>query len=405
MNMAKVSNIDAEEIKDSRGNPTLRVTVYAGSASGSFAVPSGASTGSHEVVELRDKDGGMDKAIEGIKDVLAPAIIGMDAEDQRAVDGKMLALDGTPQKAKYGGNALLGISIACARASARARGCELYEYLRTLSDIAPSRSTPYLYMNYINGGKHARSGIAFQEHMIVPLTENVSEALAMARTFEDALRKILSSTYGDAVAESMGDEGGFVLSESDPERPFALIHEALKNSGLSEKVAIAIDAAATSFYKNGAYHVGENTLSSDELLSLYEKLASKYKIISIEDPFHEEDFDSFAQLQKKHMTKIVGDDLTVTNVDRLDMAIKHNSIDAMIIKPNQIGTLSETLDTVKHAREKDIDCIVSHRSGETDDDFIADLAYAFGCFGLKAGSLRKPERVAKYERLQAIFSR
>jgi len=402
MNMARITHIDAEEIQDSRGNPTLRVTVHAEAARGTFSVPSGASTGSHEAKELRDADGGMDRAIAGIKDMLAPALIGLNVDDQRTIDGRLLMQDGTTQKTRFGGNALLGISAACARAAAASQGLELYEYLRTLADITRSQAVPYLYMNYINGGKHAQSGIAFQEHMIVPLTENISEALDMARTFENALGGILFSTYGKDVAESMGDEGGFVLDESEPEKPFVLMDEALREAQLTGKVAFAIDAAATSFYRNGTYDVGGNSLSSDELFSLYEELARKHALISIEDPFHEEDFDTFARLRGKHMTRIVGDDLTVTNMSRLDMAIERESIDAVIIKPNQVGTLTETLDTMKRAREKNIDCIVSHRSGETDDDFIADLAFAFGCFGLKAGSLRKPERVLKYRRLQAI---
>ena len=400
--MARITKIDAEEIKDSRGNPTLQVTVHAEAARGTFSVPSGASTGSHEAKELRDADGGVDTAIRGITDVIAPALLGLDVDDQRAVDAKLLLLDGTTQKTRFGGNALLGISAACARAAAASQGLELYEYLRTLADITRSQAVPYLYMNYINGGKHAQSGIAFQEHMIVPLTENISEALDMARTFENALGGILFSTYGKDVAESMGDEGGFVLDESEPEKPFVLMDEALREAQLTGKVAFAIDAAATSFYRNGTYDVGGNSLSSDELFSLYEELARKHALISIEDPFHEEDFDTFARLRGKHMTRIVGDDLTVTNMSRLDMAIERESIDAVIIKPNQVGTLTETLDTMKRAREKNIDCIVSHRSGETEDDFIADLAFAFGCFGLKAGSLRKPERVLKYRRLQAI---
>lgn len=403
--MTPISKIDAEEINDSRGNPTLKVTVYAGSASGSFSVPSGASIGSHEAVELRDEDGGMDSAIERIAGVIAPAIIGMNAEDQRAIDEKMLALDGTAQKSRLGGNAILGVSIACARAAALARGRELHEHLRLLADIAPSKSAPYLYMNYMNGGKHAKSGIAFQEHMIVPLTENVSGALQMARRFEAALRDILIANYGESVSRSMGDEGGFVLNESEPEKPLALIGEALRETGLTEKVALAIDAAATSFYENGSYRVGGRALSTNELLSLYEKFARAYRIISIEDPFYEEDFDAFARLREKRVTKIVGDDLTATNTRRLDRALLRKSIDAIIIKPNQIGTLSETLEVMNRARERNIDCIVSHRSGETNDDFVADLAFAFGVFGLKAGSLRKPERALKYERLRAISGR
>ncbi len=400
--MARITHIDAEEIRDSRGNPTLKVTVHAEAVRGIFSVPSGASTGSHEAKELRDADGGMDRAIAGIKDMLAPTLTGLNVDDQRAIDGKLLMQDGTTQKTRYGGNAILGISAACARAAAAACGLELYAYLRTLADIAPSQAVPRLFMNYINGGKHAKSGLAFQEHMIVPLTEHVGEALDMARRFQAALEDILTSMYGEHTASSMGDEGGFVLDETDPEKPFALMSEAADKAQLAGKVAFAIDAAASSFYRNGAYRVGEKALSTDDLLALYAKLAGEYPIISIEDPFHEEDFDAFARLRARKNARVVGDDLTVTNVHRLEQAIERGSIDAMIIKPNQIGTLSETLETMKHARDNGIDCIVSHRSGETDDDFIADLAFAFGAYGLKAGALRRPERAVKYVRLQAI---
>ena len=404
--MITIENITAEEVTDSRGRPTIAVTVRvkdaSGTAEGTFAVPSGASTGTSEANELRDEDGHMSSVLSNINDIIVPALRGMDVCDQSAIDKKMIELDGTPNKSRLGGNALIGVSIASAKAAAAAQSLEVYQYLKGLRDIRPSRSAPYLYLNYINGGKHAKSPLSFQEHMIVPETDSVEAAILCAKTVGSALATHIERRFGSLAAASIGDEGGFVLQDPSPHIPFELLHEAIKDSMVGMPVHIAIDAAATSFFNNGTYTVGGKPYSRDEMFALYGDLSKEFSLLSIEDPFEENAFDDFARLQAASSTAIVGDDLTVTNVSRIQEAVAKKSIRAIIIKPNQIGTLSETLDAMQLTRQNGIDCIVSHRSGETDDDFIADLAYAFGAFGLKAGALRKSERAVKYERLAEI---
>lgn len=414
--MIEITDILVEEVSDSRGKPTIAVTVHAGGGTGTFSVPSGASTGSSEACELRDPDGHMAQVMKNITEVIRPALMGRDVCDQAGIDRAMLALDGTPSKTKLGGNALIGVSVACAKAAASAQGIETYEHLRHCAVIKPSRTVPFLYSNYINGGKHANSPLAFQEHMIVPNTDSVDTAMSMITTIGTELESRIRQKYGEEAASSMGDEGGYVIPERDPLVPFSLLLESIKAVGFEESVRIATDVAASSFYKEGMYIVGGQPYSAEQLAELFREIVSKYPIISIEDPFFEDSFEDFAGLQKDigvhvvgeaHVSgnvRIVGDDLTVTNVTRLTKAIESGSIRAIIIKPNQIGTLTEVFDTMKLAREHEIDCIVSHRSGDTMDDFVADLAFAFGAFGLKAGALRKPERRVKYERLAAISS-
>lgn len=400
-----ISEVTAAETTDSRGRPTIVVTVRIGDRVGTFSVPSGASTGSFEAWELRDPDGGMKHVIRNIRDIIAPKLVGCDAHDQRGIDTVLTSLDSTSNMSQLGGNAAIGVSIAVAKAAAAASGVQVFEHLRTLADIPPSRKVPLLYMNYINGGKHARSPIAFQEHMIVPDVDFISEALAIAARVETALGRAISDRYGSSVAAKRGDEGGFVIPEASYEAPFELIESAIHDAGGDGRVRIAIDAAAMSFYADGTYLMGMRTYTALELLDVYRVLASRFSLISIEDPFEETAFDLFAKLQNSIEGRVVGDDLTVTNTERIGRAAKEKSIRAVIIKPNQIGTLTATLDAMRCAREAGIDCIVSHRSGETSDDFIADLAYAFGCFGLKAGALRNNERVVKYKRLQAIIEK
>ena len=402
--MQKITDITAQEISDSRGRPTISVTVTAGESAGTFDVPSGASTGSLEACELRDVDGHVSRAIDNVNSLIKSALVGMNVRHQSQIDAKIIALDGTVNKSKLGGNATIGVSIAVAKAAAKSQNMESFEYLRELAEIKPSRKVPYLYLNYINGGKHAESPIAFQEHMLVPDTLSVSEALEMAKTLEKKLYELMAGKYGTEVAAEVGDEGGYVLPSGTYETPFELSAQAIHDAGYDGKCFIAADIAASSFYEGGAYVMQGKSYSADELREIYISLTKKFPILSIEDPFFEESFDDFAKLQKETAVRIVGDDLTVTNKGLLTKAIGIGSIRAVIIKPNQIGTLSETLDTMHEARSRDVDCIVSHRSGETDDDFIADLAFAFGCFGLKTGSLRKPERVIKYKRLEKISS-
>ena len=411
----KITKIIAEEIKDSRENPTIKVTVWAGDESASFSVPSGASTGVHEAHELRDEDGkGVKKAIEKVNNIIAPTLIGQNVLNQEVIDKIMIKLDGTPNKDLLGSNSIIGVSIACAKLAAKVSGLETYEYLRTLTKIKPSRKVPRLYMNLINGGKHAQNDLAFQEYHIVPNTNDVKEAVEMGISIQNTLKEIILRELGEE-SIILGDEGGFAPKISDIKKPLEYLNEAIKRNELVDRVQLALDVAASSFYENDLYKIdGKNTRLNDgsvskaELIIIYNKLITEFNLLSIEDPFEEEDFKNFAKLKKENNNfwskkfLVMGDDLTVTNFSLLQKAIDEESINAMIIKPNQIGTLTETLDTMKLARENDIELIVSHRSGETDDDFIADLAYAFGCFGLKSGAPLKPERKVKYDRLIKI---
>ncbi|MFA6324751.1 MAG: phosphopyruvate hydratase [Candidatus Paceibacterota bacterium] len=414
----KITKILAEEIKDSRGNPTLKVIVWSGDISASFSVPSGASTGAHEAHELRDADGkGIKDAVYKVNNLIAGSLINKDVFSQKEIDQIMIDLDGTPNKDNIGGNSMIGVSIACAKLAAKISNQEVFKYLRTLTEIKPSisvesgevRKAPYLYMNLINGGKHAKNDLAFQEYHIVPNTEDVEEAIEIGIKIQNTLKKNILLELGED-SLLLGDEGGFAPKISDIKKPLDLLTEAIKQNYLLGKVFLALDVAASSFYTkeksgdlNGFYKVDNKNISKDELMIIYRSLIKEYSLFSIEDPFDEEDFESFKKLKENNLNlKVVGDDLTVTNKILLAQAIKMESINTMIIKPNQIGTLSETLETMKMARENDIELIVSHRSGETDDDFIADLAFAFGCFGLKSGAPEKFERKIKYDRLKVI---
>lgn len=400
-----ISKIKAEEIKDSRGNSTLRVVISVGDMSDSFSVPSGASTGIHEAHELRDVDNmGVKNAIEKVNNIIAEALIGKDVLNQKEIDKVLIELDGTLNKDNLGGNSMIGVSIACAKVAAKISGVEIYEHLRTLVEMKPSRKFPYLYMNLINGGKHAKNNLAFQEYHVVPETEDVNEAVEIGIKIQNTLKEILIKELGEE-SVILGDEGGFAPKVGDIRKPLLYLKEAISQNNLQDKVRLALDVAASSFYEDGKYKVDGKDISKEELMNIYNSLIAEFNLISIEDPFEEEDFDSFAKLKENNKDLfVVGDDLTVTNTILLKKAIEKKSINAMIIKPNQIGTLSETLETMKLARENDIQLIVSHRSGETDDDFIADLAYAFNCFGLKAGSPLKTERMVKYKRLIKIIN-
>lgn len=400
-----ISKIEAEEIKDSRGNPTIKVTVFAGDKSGSFSVPSGASTGAHEAHELRDADGkGVKNAIAKVNGVIAPALIGKDASNQKEIDRIMIALDGTSNKDNLGGNSMIGVSVACAKVAAKASGQETYEHLRNLAEIKPSRKVPHLYMNLINGGRHAKNSLAFQEYLVVSETEDLSEAVATGVSIQDSLMEIILKELGED-SLILGDEGGFAPKTTDIRKPLEFLTKAIEKNNLQGKVRLALDVASSSFFKDKMYKVDKKDISKEELMNIYGSLIKEFDLISIEDPFNEEDFEDFRKLKDNHKELlVVGDDLTVSNKVILEKAIEEKSINAMIIKPNQIGTLSETLETMKLARENDIELIVSHRSGETEDDFIADLVYAFNCFGLKAGSPQKAERMLKYKRLNQIIN-
>lgn len=402
----QITKIEAVQILDSRGNPTISVRVFAGETFGEFAVPSGASTGLHEAVEKRDGDKNyfralsVLKAIEGISRI-EDELTGINATKQAQIDQILKEIDGTSQKARLGANALIGVSIACAKLAANLLKQPLFEYLRTLDEIKSSQKVPYLFMNLINGGKHAQSKLAFQEYMIVSLSESVDEALNFGTLILNDLKKLIVQKLGPQSA-NIGDEGGFVLDTNQVILPLELLQEVIEKNNLTDKIKLALDIAASSFYQKGQYLIGNKKLTSSKLLEEYVFLIKQFPIISIEDPFYEEDFDSFAGLLKQFKGLVAGDDLTVTSSERLKQALDKKSINAIIIKPNQIGTLTETLKTMKLARDNNIECIISHRSGETNDDFIADLAFAFGCFGLKSGAPQRGERVAKYNRLNLI---
>lgn len=405
--MSKITKIFAIESVDSRGNPTITVTVTAGHASGSFSVPSGASTGAHEAKELHDKGSkGVKSVIYNVNKVIAPAIVGKSVFSQKLIDHMMCQLDGTKQKERLGSNAMIGVSIAVAKAAADVHNTEVYKYLRKLTKIKSSRLVPLLYMNLINGGKHAKNNLAFQEYHVVPMTFNVKESVKIGLMIQSSIEDMICRDM-DMDDIPMGDEGGFAPTVDSIKKPLEYLSRAIHENGFSCEVRLALDVAASSFYESstlggGKYLVDGKKISKEELMNIYKDLIKEFKLLSIEDPFDEEAFEDFNKLKNNTGVTVVGDDLTVTNVELLNTAIKKDSISAMIIKPNQIGTLSETLDTMKLARENGIDLIVSHRSGETDDDFIADLAYAFGCFGLKSGSPRKHERMVKYKRLIQI---
>ena len=411
----KITKIEAEEIKDSRGNPTIKVIVWVGEKSGSFSVPSGASTGIHEAHELRDPEpeqarygagfdgkGGIKKAIWNVENIIAPLLVGQDVLNQKEIDKIMLELDGTTNKDNLGGNAIVGVSIACAKVAAKISSLETFEYLRTLAEVKPSRKMPYLFMNLLEGGKHTKNVLAFQEYHIVPKVENISEAVEIGIKIQNSLKEIISKELGEE-SLMLGDEGGFAPRVSDIRKPLEFLAKTIKENNLEQKVRLALDVAASSFFSDGKYKIDGKEIPKEELLEIYNSLIEEFNLFSIEDPFEEEDFESFKKLKENCRNLfVVGDDLTVTNVLLLQKAIEKGSINAIIIKPNQIGTLTETLETMKLAREYEIELIISHRSGETDDDFIADLAYAFGCFGLKAGSPQKAERMLKYKRLIQI---
>jgi enolase len=403
-----ITHVRARQVLDSRGNPTVEATVVtSGDGSGTFAVPSGASTGAHEAHERRDEDAsrfggrGVRQAAQAVNHDIAQILIGTDAADQQTLDKSLVALDGTPNKARLGANAILAVSVAAAKAAASTKGVPVWEHLRDLTSMSASRKVPLLYMNLVNGGLHAASRLAFQEYHIVPQTPDAEESLHIGTTVMHGLKKLIRERLG-ASSANIGDEGGFAPDTDDVRMPLEMLMEVAQANGFADKVQLAMDAAASSFLEDDAYRIGDSTYDAEQMLALYEKMVADFPILSIEDPFGEEAFADFAKLDTS--TTVVGDDLTVTNRERLQMAIDAKAISAIIIKPNQVGSLWETLETMRLAREHDIKLVVSHRSGETNDDFIADLAYAFGAFGLKTGAPQRGERVAKYNRLLDIVS-
>lgn len=404
--MALIEQVGAREILDSRGNPTVEVEVLLDDGSfGRAAVPSGASTGAHEAVELRDEDDrylgkGVTKAVEAVLDVLAPAVIGIPAEDQRVVDEALLDADGTPNKSTVGANAVLGVSLAVARAAAESSGLELYRFIGG----ANAHVLPVPMMNILNGGAHADSGVDVQEFMIAPIgAPTFREALRMGTEVYHHLKTAIKDR---GLSTGLGDEGGFAPSVESTTAALDLIAEAIEKAGysLGTDVALALDVAATEFYKDGKYHFEGKQLSAAEMADVYAELVNKYALVSIEDPLDEDDWDGWKTLTDMIGDKVqlVGDDLFVTNPQRLAEGIEKGLANALLVKVNQIGTLTETLDAVDLAHRNRYASMMSHRSGETEDTTIADLAVACNCGQIKTGAPARSERVAKYNQLLRI---
>ncbi|WP_276788774.1 phosphopyruvate hydratase [Veillonella magna] len=407
--MAMITDVYAREILDSRGNPTVEVEVYLEDGTISrAAVPSGASTGMFEAVELRDGDKsrylgkGVLKAVENVNDIIGPAIIGYDATEQVAIDKIMIELDGTPNKGKLGANAILGVSMAVAKAAAESLDLPLFQYLGGTN----AKELPVPMMNILNGGAHADNNVDIQEFMIMPVgAENFAQALRMCAEIYHTLKNVLK---GKGLATGVGDEGGFAPNLGSNEEALQVICEAIKEAGLEpgKDIMLAIDAASSEFYKDGKYELaGEGkTKTAAEMVDFYEELVNKYPIISIEDGLAEEDWDGWKVLTERLGKKVqlVGDDLFVTNTERLSKGITNDTANAILIKVNQIGTLTETFDAIEMAKRAGYTCVISHRSGETEDATIADIAVAVNAGQIKTGAPARSERVAKYNQLLRI---
>ncbi|NMB73906.1 MAG: phosphopyruvate hydratase [Myxococcales bacterium] len=409
--MAEIISVHAREILDSRGNPTLEVEVeLSDGAFGRFAVPSGASTGTHEAVELRDGDEkrylgkGVQKAVKNVNERIAPEVIGMEASEQVALDRALCELDGTANKGKLGANAILGVSLATARAAAASAELPLFRYLGG----AGAHLLPVPMLNVLNGGKHAEGGVDLQEFMLVPLgAKTFAEALRFASETFHHLKKVLAKK---GLPVAVGDEGGFAPALESNEQPLQLMVEAIKAAGYTpgKEVAIALDPAASEFYdaKKKQYVLkGEKrSLPASKMVDMYEKWVKSYPIISIEDGLAEDDWEGWAELNQRlgKSIQIMGDDIFVTNVERLSRGIRENIANSILIKVNQIGTLSETLACMQMAHRAGFTTVVSHRSGETEDTTIADLVVATNAGQIKTGSACRSERICKYNQLLRI---
>jgi enolase len=406
--MTTIVDVTARQILDSRGNPTLEVEVELESgALGRAAVPSGASTGEHEAVELRDEGGeylgkGVRTAVENVNTAIAEELVGFDATDQRIVDSVLIELDGTPNKAKLGANAMLGTSLAVAYAAAEALRLPLYQYIGGCNAF----TLPVPMMNIMNGGQHADNNVDLQEFMVMPVgAATFDEALRIGAEVYHGLKSVLKSR---GLATAVGDEGGFAPDLGSNEEAVQVIMEAIDAAGYEpgDDVVLALDPAASSFYADGAYQLASEgrSLSSDEMVDYYAALVDKYPIISIEDGLAEDDWDGFRLMREKlgDRLQIVGDDLFVTNTERIARGIREGSANSVLIKLNQIGTLSETLDAIEMTKRAGWTAVVSHRSGETEDTTIADVAVATNAGQIKTGAPARTDRVAKYNQLLRI---
>ncbi len=401
-----IKNIIGREILDSRGNPTVEVDVILDNGiMGRACVPSGASTGEREALEMRDGDKsrfngkGVLNAVNNVNTILRDNLIGMDVTKQKEIDYKMLELDGTKTKSKLGANAILGVSMACLKAAAKANGKELYEY------VGDGKTLPVPMMNIINGGAHADNSLDFQEYMIIPQRDTIHERVRVGAEVFHSLKNVLKEK---GYATSVGDEGGFAPNLKTNKEGFELITEAVRRAGYEpgKDVCYAIDVAASEFYSDGKYNlVGEGkVLSTDELIKYYEDLVNTYPIISIEDPVDENDFQGFSKVTELlgDRIQLVGDDLFVTNKECLQKGIDNKAGNAILLKVNQIGTITETLETIELAKAHNYKTIISHRSGETEDTTIADLAVGLDLGQIKTGSMSRTDRICKYNQLMRI---
>ena len=407
--MAVITDVYAREIMDSRGNPTVEVEVYLEDGTiGRAAVPSGASTGQFEAVELRDSESsrylgkGVLQAVANVNDIIGPAILGFDASEQVAIDGVMIELDGTPNKAKLGANAILGVSMAVARAAAESYDLPLFQYLGGTN----AKELPVPMMNILNGGAHADNNVDIQEFMIMPIgASSFMEALRYCAEVSHTLKGVLKAK---GLATGVGDEGGFAPNLGSNEEALQVITEAIEKAGLvvGKDIVFAIDAASSEFYKDGKYHLaGEGKVkTAAEMVEYYAELCEKYPIYSIEDGLAEEDWEGWKLLTERlgKTVQLVGDDLFVTNTERLSRGIKEDTANAILIKVNQIGTLTETFDAIEMAKRAGYTAVISHRSGETEDSTIADIAVAVNAGQIKTGAPARSERVAKYNQLLRI---
>ncbi|MBG9316901.1 phosphopyruvate hydratase [Corynebacterium diphtheriae] len=404
--MADIMHVFAREILDSRGNPTVEAEVFLDDGShGVAGVPSGASTGVHEAHELRDGGErylgkGVLNAVNNVNEEIADAIAGAEADDQRLIDQAMITLDGTENKSRLGANAILGVSIAVAKAAAESAGLPLYRYIGGPN----AHVLPVPMMNIVNGGAHADSGVDVQEFMIAPIgAESFSEALRMGAEVYHSLKSVIKSK---GLSTGLGDEGGFAPSVESTKAALDLIVEAIEKAGFKPgaDIALALDVASSEFYKDGKYHFESGEHTAEEMAKVYEQLIAEYPIVSIEDPLQEDDWEGYTALTAAigDKVQIVGDDFFVTNPARLKEGIEKKAANALLVKVNQIGTLTETFDAVDLAHRNGYRTMMSHRSGETEDTTIADLAVALGCGQIKTGAPARSERVAKYNQLLRI---
>jgi enolase len=403
----KIKDITSEQVFDSRKKPTIKSTVVLeGGARASFSVPSGASTGTNEALELRDEDGSVNKAINNVEKIIFPLLHNLSAGNQEKIDKLMIEADGTENKSKLGANAILSVSVAVAKAAAISRKMPVYEYLVKTFGFSERITIPLPMMNFLNGGRHAQNSTDFQEFMIIP---NGADTFQQAMEFGTKIYQTINDLLNQKnIPYTIGDEGGFAPKLSSNEKAILLLIEAIEKSGYipGKQVSIALDTASSEIYSQGKYRLESEgiSLKNQELATYFKNWINKYPIVSIEDPFDQEDWSSFTDLTSHvgSSIQIVGDDLFTTNSQRLDKGIRLKAANAILVKLNQIGTLSETIDVIKKAQKNNFRTVISHRSGETQDDFIADLAVGTNSGQIKTGALIQPERKIKYDRLITI---